>query len=206
LATNKTGYQNSNNAKREEFEFKSRADLRSWLRQNSLRETGIWAIYFKKHHKDHLPYDAIVEECLCFGWVDSLPRKADEDRAMLYISPRKTGSNWSNANKTRIEDLIKRKLMTKAGIEKVEEAKRDGCWDALVEVQAGVLPDDLIKVLKANRVAKINFEAFPSSSKRIILEWIASAKTPVTREKRIIETVEKAEQNIRANHYRQPKT
>jgi uncharacterized protein YdeI (YjbR/CyaY-like superfamily) len=91
-------------------------------------------------------------------------------------------------------------------MKKVEEAKRDGCWDALIEVQAGVLPDDLIKALNSNRVAKNYFDAFPPSSKRIILEWIAAAKTAVTREKRIIETVEKAAQNIRANHYRQPKT
>ena len=206
MAIKKTTRLISGSVKREEIEFKSRADLRSWLRKNSSRESGIWAIYFKKHHKDHLPYDDIVEECLCFGWVDSLPRKADEDRAMLYISPRKVGSNWSNANKARIEDLVKRKLMTKAGMDKANEAKRNGNWDALVEVQACMLPDDLITALKANREAKINFEAFPPSSKRIILEWIAAAKTPVTREKRIIETVEKAAQNIRANHYRQPKT
>jgi uncharacterized protein YdeI (YjbR/CyaY-like superfamily) len=206
LATKKTYDAILGSGKREEIEFKSRTDLRYWLRKNSSRETGIWAIYFKKHHKDYLPYDAIVEECLCFGWVDSLPRKSDEDRAMLYISPRKSGSNWSNANKARIEDLVSRKLMTRAGMEKVEEAKRDGCWDALIEVQAGVLPDDLIKALNSNRVAKNYFDAFPPSSKRIILEWIAAAKTAVTREKRIIETVEKAAQNIRANHYRQPKT
>jgi uncharacterized protein YdeI (YjbR/CyaY-like superfamily) len=205
LSTNNADGLISDNGKREEIEFKSRTDLRTWLLNHSSRKSGIWAIYFKKHHKAHLPYDAIVEECLCFGWVDSLPRKADEDRAMLYISPRKVGSNWSNANKARIEDLVRRKLMTKAGMDKVEEAKRDGCWDALVEVQAGVLPDDLITALKTNRVAKINFEAFPPSSKRIILEWIASAKTPITREKRILETVAKASQNIRANHHRQPK-
>ena len=205
MAIKKTDGLISESGKREEIEFKSRSDLRTWLRKNSSRKTGIWTIYFKKHHKDHLPYNAIVEECLCFGWIDSLPRKADEDRAMLYISPRKAGSNWSNANKARIEYLVRRKLMTKAGMEKVEEAKRDGCWDAIVEVQAGVLPDDLIKALNSNKVAKNYFEAFPPSSKRIILEWIAAAKTAVTREKRIIDTVEKAEQNIRANHYRQPK-
>ncbi|TDK67634.1 hypothetical protein E2I14_04575 [Sapientia aquatica] len=189
---------------RAQVEFKNRAELRAWLKANSSLYAGIWVIYFKKHHQDYLPYDAIAEECLCFGWVDSLPRKLDDDRAMLYISPRKAGSNWSNANKARIEKLIRQELMTKAGMKKVEDAKLDGSWDALVEIQAGVIPKDLNLALNANRVAKRNFDLFPPSSKRIILEWIAGAKTPETRSKRIYETVSNAAENIRANHYRQP--
>ena len=129
----------------------------------------------------------------------------DDDRAMLYISPRKAASNWSNANKARVEVLVLRKLMTKSGLKKVEAAKLDSSWDALVEIQAGVLPKDLNLALNSNQVARKNFDAFPPSSKRIILEWIAGAKTPETRTKRIEETVTKAVENKRANHYRQPK-
>ena len=124
---------------------------------------------------------------------------------MLYISPRKAASNWSNANKARVEVLVLRKLMTKSGLKKVEAAKLDSSWDALVEIQAGVLPKDLNLALNSNQVARKNFDAFPPSSKRIILEWIAGAKTPETRTKRIEETVTKAVENKRANHYRQPK-
>ena len=95
--------------------------------------------------------------------------------------------------------------MTKSGLKKVEAAKLDSSWDALVEIQAGVLPKDLNLALNSNQVARKNFDAFPPSSKRIILEWIAGAKTPETRTKRIEETVTKAVENKRANHYRQPK-
>lgn len=190
---------------RVEVEFRTRDELRTWLKRNSAKDTGVWVIYFKKHHANYLPYDAIVEECLCFGWVDSLPRKLDDDRAMLYISPRKAASNWSNANKARVEVLVRRKLMTKSGLKKVEAAKLVSSWDALVEIQAGVLPKDLNLALNSNQVARKNFDAFPPSSKRIILEWIAGAKTPETRTKRIEETVTKAVENKRANHYRQPK-
>ena len=190
---------------RVEVEFRTRDELRTWLKRNSAKDTGVWVIHFKKHHANYLPYDAIVEECLCFGWVDSLPRKLDDDRAMLYISPRKAASNWSNANKARVEVLVLRKLMTKSGLKKVEAAKLDSSWDALVEIQAGVLPKDLNLALNSNQVARKNFDAFPPSSKRIILEWIAGAKTPETITKRIEETVTKAVENKRANHYRQPK-
>jgi uncharacterized protein YdeI (YjbR/CyaY-like superfamily) len=160
-------------------------------------------VTYKKHTKHYIPYNDIVEECLCFGWVDSLPRKLDEDRSKLYLAPRKKGSNWSKANKERIERLMKQKLMTKAGVAKVEQARKDGSWDFLNDVEAGKLPDDLKIALSANASALKNFEAFPPSSKRGILEWIKNAKRPETRAKRIKETVEKAAENIRANHYRQ---
>ena len=152
-----------------------------------------------------LPYADAVEEALCFGWVDSRPRTLDARRSMLLMTPRKAGSSWSKANRERVERLIASGRMAKAGLAKVEAAKRDGSWTRLAPVEAMVVPPDLSRALRAAPAARANFERFPLSSKRIILEWILNAKRLETRAARIEETVRLAARNLRANHYRQPK-
>ena len=93
--------------------------------------------------------------------------------------------------------------MTAAGLAKIEAAQRHGSWAALDAVEALAMPDDLTAALAVNAAAEANFAAFPASSKKIILRWIAGAKRPATRANRIAETVSLAERDIRANHYRQ---
>ena len=121
---------------------------------------------------------------------------------MLYFAPRKPYSNWSALNKTRVENMIKAGLMTPAGLEKVEAAKADGSWSALDTVEALVIPSDLAEAFDRYPASRKNFEAFPSSVKRGILEWILNAKRPETRQKRIEETARLAGENIRANQWR----
>lgn len=149
-----------------------------------------------------MTYDEMVEEALAFGWVDSKPRKLDETRTMLYFAPRKAGSGWSKPNKERVERMVASGLMTAAGLAKVEAAKKDGSWSALDGVERLELPTDLIRALEANGDARANFEAFPRSAKRGILEWILNAKRPETRAKRILETATLAARNERANQWR----
>ena len=184
----------------EKVEIKTRSDLRKWLQAHYLQNQGVWLIKYKKSHKYYLSYDDVVEECICFGWIDSLPRKLDEKRTMLYISPRKKGSNWSKANKERVKKLELAGLIQKAGLIKIEQAKKDGSWSFLDDVEALILPDDLKQAFSENQVAQKNFENFPPSSKRGILEWIKNAKRPETRAKRIQNTVQKATKGIRANY------
>lgn len=191
------------NQNAEQVEIRSRGELRDWLGCHHGRTKGVWLVSFKKGSKHYLTYDDLVEECLCFGWVDSLPRTLDEHRSMRYIAPRKAGSAWSQRNKERVENLIRDGLMTPAGLTKVEAAKEDGSWVFLDDVEAGQMPDDLAAALASYPSARINFDRFPPSSRRLILEWIKQAKRPETRAKRIAETAAKAEDNIRANHYRQ---
>ena len=184
----------------EKVEIKTRSDLRKWLQAHYLQNQGVWLIKYKKSHKYYLSYDDVVEECICFGWIDSLPRKLDEQKTMLYISPRKKGSNWSKANKERVKKLELVGLIQKAGLIKIEQAKKDGSWSFLDDVEALILPDDLKQAFSENQVAQKNFENFPPSSKRGILEWIKNAKRPETRAKRIQNTVQKATKGIRANY------
>jgi len=181
---------------------KTRAEWRLWLEQNQTRTEGVWLISYKKGTgKPRMDYDETVEEALCFGWVDSKPNKLDDERSMLWFAPRKPGSGWSKPNKERVEKLIQNGLMSPAGLQKVEAAKKDGSWNALDSVEALEIPVDLAKALVANLTAQMYFEAFPRSVKRGILEWINNAKKPETRQKRIVETVESAARNIRANQW-----
>ena len=181
-------------------EVKTRNDLREWLQANYQRQTGVWLVTYKKPSEYYLAYKAIVQECLCFGWIDSLPRKLDEDRTMLYISPRKKGSNWSKVNKEYVAKLQQAGLIHEAGLQKIKQAKQDGSWSFLDDVEALILPDDLQLAFSDNQTARENWSAFPPSVKRGILEWIKNAKRSQTRAKRIRDTVEKAAKNIRANY------
>ena len=183
---------------------KSRAEWRKWLEKNHSRTEGIWVITYKKATgKPRMDYAESVEEALCFGWIDSKGNKLDDERSMLWFAPRKAGTGWSKLNKERVEKLVKAKLMTPAGLAKINAAKKDGSWNALDAVEALEMPSDLVEAFSKNKTAWGYFEAFPRSVKRAILEWISSAKKPETRAKRIEETVTQAEKNIRANQWRQ---
>ena len=186
-------------------ECKSKAVVsggRGWKKHHD-RDDGIWLVTFKKHCGDkYVSSNDVIEEALCFGWIDSLPRKLDEDRTMLWLAPRKPGSGWSKLNKERVERLIAAGLMTPAGLEKVEAAVQDGSWNALDAIEALEIPPDLETVLAGYHSARDHFEAFPRSVKRGILEWIANAKRAETRAKRVDETARLAAQNIRANQWR----
>jgi uncharacterized protein YdeI (YjbR/CyaY-like superfamily) len=181
----------------------SRAEWRAWLAQNHTQKEGVWLISYKKATgKPRFEYDEAVEEALCFGWVDSKPAKLDDERSMLWFAPRKPRTNWSKPNKDRVERLTAAGLMMPAGLAKVEAAKADGSWNALDGVEALEMPEDLDAALKQFPHAGANFEAFPRSVKRGILEWILNAKKPETRAKRIEETARLAEDNRRANQWR----
>ena len=182
------------------FTAQTRQDWRNWLEENHTQTEGIWLVTYKKNSgMPYLSYDEIVEEAICFGWIDSVPRKLDEQRTMLYLSPRKKGSNWSKINKDRVAKLLDKGLIHASGMAKIEQAKIDGSWNFLDDVEALIIPEDLERALSQNPTAKEYFTAFPPSVKRGILEWIKNAKKPATRAKRINKTVELAAQNIRAN-------
>lgn len=188
-------------------EIASRVELRAWLQSNHTRTTSIWLVTWKKAAgARHVPYSDVVDEALCFGWIDSLPRKLDADRTMVRLSPRKPGSAWSAVNKTKIERLLADGRMTNAGLAAIDRAKADGSWSLLDSIATLSPAPDLAKALAAVPAAKPNFEAFPPSVRRAILEWITQAKTAETRARRVGETARLAAENIRANHKRQPKS
>jgi uncharacterized protein YdeI (YjbR/CyaY-like superfamily) len=190
--------------KENSFYAKDRKAWRDWLTAHSESTQNSWLIiYHKSSSTPSVTYDEAVEEALCFGWVDSKPNKRDQESYYLFFAQRKPKSNWSKANRERAERMVATNQMTKKGMDMIDLAKSTGTWLALTDVQASILPEDLKIALEKNRVANENFEKFPPSSKRIILEWILNAKKEETRLKRIMETVELAAKGIKANHYRQ---
>jgi uncharacterized protein YdeI (YjbR/CyaY-like superfamily) len=171
----------------------TRLEWRDWLEQNHTRAEGVWLISDKQATgKPRFEYDEAVEEALCFGWIDSKPNKMDEERSMLWFAPRKPGTGWSKLYKQRVEKMIAAGLMAPVGLTRVEIAKQDGSWSAL----------DAIEALSRYGPARQNFDAFPRSVKRGILEWIADAKRPETRAKRVEETARLVAENKRANQWR----
>jgi uncharacterized protein YdeI (YjbR/CyaY-like superfamily) len=133
-------------------------------------------------------YGEVVDECLCFGWIDSKVQRLDELRHRQLITPRRPNSVWSAVNKRKVEALRDQGRMTAAGLAKVEAAQRDGSWNALDEVEALVVPEDLAKALeKAGR--REVFEGMSRSARKVVLQALSQAKLPPTRAKRIARVV-----------------
>lgn len=187
----------------ESFHPLSRAEWRAWLAKNFARTQGIWVISYKKATgKPAMSYDDGVEEALCFGWIDSKAGKLDDERSKLWYAPRKAGTGWSRPNKLRVEKLTALGLIDPAGQAKIDAAKADGSWTKLDAVEDLVVPPDLAKALGAYAGSRKNWDAFPRSAKRGILEWILQAKKLETRANRVNETARLAQKNERANQWK----
>ncbi len=186
------------------FHAKTKKDWRKWLEENHQSEKSVWLIIYKKESgTPSIYYPEAVEEALCFGWIDSKANKRDNSSYYQFFTKRKPKSNWSKINKEKVEKLIAQGLMQSAGFNMIEIAKQNGRWAALDEVENISIPKDLQELFSKNKTAYDNWDKFPRSSKRGILEWIMNAKKADTRQKRIEETVALAEKNVKANHYRQ---
>jgi uncharacterized protein YdeI (YjbR/CyaY-like superfamily) len=181
-----------------EVHAEDRATWRAWLEANHAMASGVWLVSWRKGHGPRVEYEDAVEEALCFGWIDSQGGNIDERRSRQYFAPRKSNSGWAATNKARVERLIAEGRMAPAGLAAIERAKENGSWTLLDDVERGVVPDDLEAALRAQSPAAANFEAFPKSAKRAMLEWLAQAKRPETRSARIRDIVTRAAGGERA--------
>lgn len=181
-----------------EVHAEDRAAWRAWLEANHASESGVWLVSWRKGNGPRVEYEEAVEEALCFGWIDSQGGNVDERRSRQYYAPRKPRSGWAATNKARIERLTAAGLMRPAGFAAIERARENGSWTLLDDVEAGIVPDDLVAALAAHPQAAANFEAFPKSVKRAMLEWTAQAKRPETRRQRIDQIATAAARNERA--------
>jgi uncharacterized protein YdeI (YjbR/CyaY-like superfamily) len=170
---------------------------RKWLAANYTSKEKVCVVIFNKTSKTpNLTYGDVVEEALCFGWIDNKGIKRDEESMYLQCCPRKPKSNWSKLNRERATKMIREGLMTEAGQVFIDIAKKTGAWDA--SMKAEVIPPDLKKFFDKKKRAFKNFQSFPPSSQRAIFQWIWDAKSAETRKRRIEKTVTLAAQNIRA--------
>jgi uncharacterized protein YdeI (YjbR/CyaY-like superfamily) len=166
-----------------------RREWRSWLAKNHRSAKEIWLIYYnKKSGKPRIPYNDAVEEALCYGWIDSIIKKYDDERAAQRFSPRRKNSQLSEMNKERIRQLIQTNKMTPAGLEGIKhhlKANRTDVKDDLF-IREFVMPDDIAKALKSDKTVWENYSKFPEPYKRIRIGWIDGARErPEEFEKRL---------------------
>lgn len=176
----------------------TRAEWRAWLEAHHDTSPGAGVVHWRTvTGRRRLTYDDLVEEALCFGWIDSRLKRLDDERSMITMTPRTPTSIWARSNKERVERLTTEGRMTEAGLRTIEIAKSNGSWTMLDDVDALTMPDDLAAALAADERAQQHFGVFPPSTRKMILHWIKSARRAQTRQRRIAETVRLAAANIR---------
>ena len=149
------------------FYVTNRKAWRAWLAKNHASEKEIWLIYYKKHSgKPRIPYNDAVEEALCYGWIDSIIKRVDDDRTAQRFSPRRPKSFLSETNRERVRRLIKAKKMTRFGLEKIKTQLEEEYVHA----------KDILAALKKDAKTWKNFQAFPESYQRIRVGWIDAAR------------------------------
>ncbi len=175
---------------------------RDWLATHHDQGSGVWLVSWRKQSgRPAVGYDESVTEALAWGWVDSKGNRLDDERTLLWFAPRKPTSGWSRSNKQRVALLHKEGRMQPAGQRSIDAAKANGRWSLLDDVEDLVVPDDLVAAFAARPGSREQWDAFPPSARRGILEWIVRAKRATTRERRITETAEKALRGERANQW-----
>ena len=173
-----------------------RAAWRRWLEANHEEEEGVWLVYWKVATKEpSIRWEDAVREALCFGWIDSTIQPLDARRHRQVFSPRKAKSVWSAVNKGYIKELEADGLICEAGRAKIDAAKADGSWNALDDVEALIIPQELEDALRAESDALFDaFNALGKTKKKQALYRLFLAKREPTRAKRIREIVEQCAQ------------
>lgn len=170
---------------------RNKKELWQWLAKNYNQSESIWLVYYKKSsNKSDLTVDTIIDYCLCFGWIDSVVGKVDEERTKVRISPRSPKSKWSKVNKVKVKKLMSLDMIQPSGKAVIDLAKKNGTWNALDEAEKLILPKDLEHEL----IKKSLFDSwskFSRSNKRMNLELLINSKRGETRKKRIQEIVQK---------------
>ncbi|NND08880.1 MAG: hypothetical protein HKN87_21110 [Saprospiraceae bacterium] len=174
----------------EKIEVVSRDQLRSWLKSNHDRKESVWLVTFKKSEKEkYVSREEVLDELICFGWIDGIRRKLDENRTMQLISQRKV-QHWAKTYKDRAKKLIAEKRMHKSGLASIKAGKESGLWNFMDDVDQLIIPKDLEAALLQFDGALEFFKDINDSSKRFVLRWIKLAKTEKTRNNRISKIAE----------------
>jgi uncharacterized protein YdeI (YjbR/CyaY-like superfamily) len=174
----------------------SRKEWRAWLTKHHQSETEVWLIYYKKHTgRPRIPYDHAVEEALCFGWIDSIAKRMDDEKFAQKFTPRRDDTNWSELNKQRVRKLIREGRMSKAGLAKIDLAMLDDEAQAKKGKGDVDIPRFVKQGLMANVKAWENFRNLAPSHRRNYIQWIMEAKKEETRERRLREAMSQLKQN-----------
>lgn len=180
------------------LEFKNREEFRKWLSEHCLSHSGVWLLFGKAGGPKTLRAEEALEEALCFGWIDGQLQAIDEKTYKKYFSIRRENSKWSEKNKTLVQSLEERGLMTEYGRQKIEEAKKNGQWNA---VNSFAVTEEQIEALSTLLMpfepAFTNFKAMSPSVKKTYTRAYLDAKTDEGRKKRIAWMVDRLNKNLK---------
>ena len=180
------------------LEFSDREAFRGWLSEHCLTSAGVWLLFGKAGGPKTLKAGEALEEALCFGWIDGQMQSIDAKSYKKYFAPRREKSKWSAKNKALVQSLEERGLMTDFGRRKVEEARKNGQWDAPDPM--AVTEEQLAQVsalLEGHEPAWTNFQTMPLSVKKTYTRAWFDAKTDAGREKRLAWMVDRLNRNLR---------
>ena len=169
----------------EKIEITSAGQLREWLEENHRQEESVWLVTYKKSEgARYVSRWEVLDELICFGWIDGIRRKLDEKRTMQLIAPRKV-EHWAKTYKEKAAKLIDEGKMHVSGMKSIEASKTNGLWNLMDDVDALIIPGDLSRALTNVPGAFDFFSGINDSSKRFVLRWIKLAKADETRQRRI---------------------
>jgi uncharacterized protein YdeI (YjbR/CyaY-like superfamily) len=182
----------------EHMKFHSRDAFRKWLAENCVTSGGVWLLIGKSGGSKTIKANEALEEALCFGWIDGRMKKIDDMTYIKYFSSRRKNSHWSEKNKATAKQLEKQGLMTDYGRAKIEEARKNGQWDArksteVTDKQMAFLSD----LLKNHEPAYTNYLAMSPSVKKTYTRAYFDTKTDSGRDKRLTWMVERLNQNLK---------
>ena len=180
------------------MEFANREEFRKWLYDHCLSNDGVWLLFGKTGGPKTIKAGEALEEALCFGWIDGQMQSIDDKTYKKYFSMRRENSKWSEKNKTLVKTLEERGLMTDFGRKKIEEAQKNGQWDApkpmaVTEEQI----EHLSALLEGYEPAFTNFQAMSLSVKKTYTRAYFDAKTDAGRERRIAWMVDRLDKNLK---------
>ncbi len=187
----------------EKIHFSTRESFRSWLVDNHDKSLGIWIIFYKKHvNIECVTYNEALEEALCFGWIDSLIKRIDNDKYARKFTPRTNKTKWSEINKKLVTALIKEDRMTEEGLKKIDIYLKTGSvnWENIDLKNEKYkkefdVPDFILKEFAKNEPALVNFNNLAQTHKKHYVLWITSAKREKTILSRLKESVELLKEN-----------
>jgi uncharacterized protein YdeI (YjbR/CyaY-like superfamily) len=164
---------------------RSRGQWRAWLAKHHTSSPGIWLVFHKRHTGvTSILYEDAVREALCFGWIDSLIKRLDDNRYAVKVTPRKPTSKWSNLNRKRWAELKAAGLLTEVGLLAAPTTNTYAAKPVIPD-----LPSYIARAFRENTTAWEFFQKLAPSHRRYFVAWIHTAKRPETREKRIRESI-----------------
>ncbi len=180
-----------------ELEFRTSDEWRRWLAGHHAKHVGVWLVFRKKHTSaPSIPYEDAVNEALCFGWIDSLVRRLDDERYARKFTPRRDGSVWSDINRRRWDALEKAGKLAAAGRRAAPTENRYEPVDRIL-AEVAELPEYIEKAFRRKKKTWRFFESLPPGARRMFVLWIHTAKREETRQKRIRESLARLDRGER---------